>query len=139
MALAISRYQFRGNGLVNIILVLPLTTPEIVMGSSLFIPIFLVSVGVLLEPRVMIDPKTLLVAGVFTLAVLGGKTLAAVIAGRIFRFAWPEIGVMAGLSGSQAAATLASHLDAGRAAQRSFCRGRRRPLRPSRWCCLWLP
>lgn len=36
MALAISRYQFRGKGLVNIILVLPLTTPEIVMGSSLF-------------------------------------------------------------------------------------------------------
>ena len=29
------------------------------MGSTLFIPIFLVSVGVLLEPKVMIDPKTL--------------------------------------------------------------------------------
>jgi spermidine/putrescine transport system permease protein len=36
MALATSRYEFRGKGLVNIILVLPLTTPEIVMGSSLF-------------------------------------------------------------------------------------------------------
>lgn len=36
MALAISRYEFRGKGLVNIILVLPLTTPEIVMGASLF-------------------------------------------------------------------------------------------------------
>jgi spermidine/putrescine transport system permease protein len=36
MALAISRYEFRGKGLVNIILVLPLTTPEIVLGSSLF-------------------------------------------------------------------------------------------------------
>ena len=36
MALAISRYEFRGKGLVNIVLVLPLTTPEIVMGSSLF-------------------------------------------------------------------------------------------------------
>ncbi len=36
MALAISRYEFRGKGFVNIILVLPLTTPEIVMGSSLF-------------------------------------------------------------------------------------------------------
>jgi spermidine/putrescine transport system permease protein len=36
MALALSRYQFRGRGLVNIIIVLPLTTPEIVMGSSLF-------------------------------------------------------------------------------------------------------
>ncbi|HVY40820.1 MAG TPA: cation:proton antiporter [Polyangia bacterium] len=80
------------------------------MGSTLFIPIFLVSVGVLLEPKVMIDPKTLLIALVFTVAVLGGKALAAVVAGRAFRFTWPEIGVMSGLSGSQAAATLATTL-----------------------------
>ncbi len=80
------------------------------IGSSLFIPIFLVSVGVLLEPKVLIQPKTLLVALVFTIAVLGGKSLAAVIAGRAFRFSWPEVGVMAGLSGSQAAATLATTL-----------------------------
>jgi Kef-type K+ transport system membrane component KefB len=79
-------------------------------GSTFFIPIFLVSVGVLLEPRVMVNPKTLAIALVFTLAVLGGKTLAAVLAGRTFRFSWPEIGVMSGLSGSQAAATLATTL-----------------------------
>jgi Kef-type K+ transport system membrane component KefB len=79
-------------------------------GSTLFIPIFLVSVGVLLEPRVMIDPKTLGIALVFTIAVLGGKSLAAVVAGRTFRFTWPEVGVMSGLSGSQAAATLATTL-----------------------------
>jgi Kef-type K+ transport system membrane component KefB len=80
------------------------------MGSALFIPIFLVSVGVLLEPKVLIQPKTLMVALVFTIAVLGGKSLAAVIAGRAFHFSWPEVGVMAGLSGSQAAATLATTL-----------------------------
>lgn len=79
-------------------------------GASLFIPIFLVSVGVLLEPRVMIDPKTLVVALVFTIAVLGGKALAAILAGRASKFTWPEIGVMSGLSGSQAAATLATTL-----------------------------
>jgi hypothetical protein len=79
-------------------------------GATLFIPIFLVSVGVLLEPRVMIDPKTLAIALVFTVAVLGGKALAAVVAGRTFHFTWPEIGVMSGLSGSQAAATLATTL-----------------------------
>jgi Kef-type K+ transport system membrane component KefB len=79
-------------------------------GSAWFIPIFLVSVGVLLDPRVLIDPRTLLVAFVFSLAVLGGKALAAVMAGRAFGFGWPEIGVMAGLSGSQAAATLATTL-----------------------------
>jgi hypothetical protein len=67
-------------------------------------------VGVLLDPRVLIDPRTLLVAAVFTVAVLGGKALAAVVAGRTFHFTWPEIGVMSGLSGSQAAATLATTL-----------------------------
>lgn len=36
MALAASRYEFKGSGLVNFLVVLPLTTPEIVMGSSLF-------------------------------------------------------------------------------------------------------
>ncbi len=35
IALALVRYRFTGNGLVNLLLVLPLTTPEIVMGSSL--------------------------------------------------------------------------------------------------------
>jgi len=80
------------------------------IGSSLFIPIFLVSVGSMLDARVMADPKTLLVAAAFTVAVLGGKTLAAVIAGRAFHFGWPEIGVMSGLSGTQAAATLATTL-----------------------------
>jgi len=36
LALALSRYKFRGSGLVNILIVLPLTTPEIVLGASLF-------------------------------------------------------------------------------------------------------
>jgi spermidine/putrescine transport system permease protein len=35
MALAITRYRFRGAAIIGIFLVLPLTTPEIVMGSSL--------------------------------------------------------------------------------------------------------
>ncbi len=35
MALALARYRFRGGVLMDILLVLPLTTPEIVMGASL--------------------------------------------------------------------------------------------------------
>ena len=35
IALALSRYRFRGTGPVNLLLVLPLTTPEVVLGSSL--------------------------------------------------------------------------------------------------------
>jgi spermidine/putrescine transport system permease protein len=36
MSLAISRYKMRGGAAINLLLVLPLTTPEIVMGASLF-------------------------------------------------------------------------------------------------------
>ena len=46
-------------------------------GSAWFIAIFHVSVGVLLDPKVLIDPRTLVVALVFSIAVLGGKALAA--------------------------------------------------------------
>ncbi len=45
LALATSKYTFRGQGLVNILVVLPLTTPEIVMGSSLFTLFFARNVG----------------------------------------------------------------------------------------------
>lgn len=36
MAIALSRYRFRGNKVTEIFLVLPLTTPEIVLGASLY-------------------------------------------------------------------------------------------------------
>jgi spermidine/putrescine transport system permease protein len=36
MALALSKYRFKGGSIVDIFLVLPLTTPEIVLGASLF-------------------------------------------------------------------------------------------------------
>jgi spermidine/putrescine transport system permease protein len=35
IAIALARYSFRGSGPLNFLLVLPLTTPEIVLGSSL--------------------------------------------------------------------------------------------------------
>ncbi len=35
IALALCRYKFKGSALVNLMLVLPLTTPEVVLGSSL--------------------------------------------------------------------------------------------------------
>jgi spermidine/putrescine transport system permease protein len=35
MALSLARYEFRGRGIVNTLIFLPMTTPEIVMGSSL--------------------------------------------------------------------------------------------------------
>lgn len=35
IAIALSRYRFKGSGAVNLFLVLPMTSPEIVLGSSL--------------------------------------------------------------------------------------------------------
>jgi spermidine/putrescine transport system permease protein len=35
MALSLARYKFRGRGIVNLLIFIPLTTPEIVLGSSL--------------------------------------------------------------------------------------------------------
>lgn len=36
IALALARYRMRGSATINLLLILPLTTPEIVMGASLF-------------------------------------------------------------------------------------------------------
>src|SRR5207237_8545015 len=35
IALALVRYGFRGRGLVNLLIFMPMTTPEVVMGASL--------------------------------------------------------------------------------------------------------
>ena len=51
VALALARYRMRGGALINLLLVLPLTTPEIVMGASLFTLFF--NQGV--DPRVLDD------------------------------------------------------------------------------------
>ena len=46
-------------------------------GSALFIPVFLVSVGLLLDPSVMVQKDTLGLAGLFIVACVGGKVIAA--------------------------------------------------------------
>lgn len=97
--LALNRLVPRGSPLAEIV--------EF-FGSSLFIPAFLVSVGLLIDPSVMFDPQTLVLAAGFLVAVTGGKLLAAVIAGRLGRYSAAEIGVMFSLSYAQAAATLAA-------------------------------
>lgn len=77
------------------------------VGSALLVPAFLVSVGLAIDPAALVEPSTLRLAGIFTLLVVVGKTLAAVAAGRLFRFTWPEIAIMSTLTIGQAAATLA--------------------------------
>ena len=77
-------------------------------GSAVFVPVFLVSVGMLLKPSVMVRPETLKLAGLFILAALGGKTVACLIARRRMQLTSGETALMLGLTVPQAAATLAA-------------------------------
>ena len=77
------------------------------VGTSLFIPVFLISIGLNIDPAVLIDPQTIGLGLLFTSFVLVGKTTAAVIAGKIFGLSRDEIGLMSSLSFGQAASTLA--------------------------------
>lgn len=76
-------------------------------GSALFVPIFIVSIGFILDPAVLVEPATLLLAGVLIIACIGGKAIAAWGA-RLLGFSGPQAGVLFALTTPQAAATLAA-------------------------------
>lgn len=79
------------------------------IGNSLFVPFFLISVGMLVDPLILIkEPRSLMVAGVMISAELLSKFLAAWGSARLFGFAFPSTMVMFGLSLAQAASTLAA-------------------------------
>ncbi|MGI9596941.1 MAG: cation:proton antiporter [Acidimicrobiales bacterium] len=77
-------------------------------GNALFIPAFLVSVGLLVDPSVMFEGSTLRIAAGLAVALVVGKAIAAGLTGRIYGFSGAEVGLMFSLSTAQAAATLAS-------------------------------
>lgn len=79
-------------------------------GSAFFIPAFLVSVGMLINPAVIFDIDTLLLAGAFLVVVVVGKGIAAVSGGLFFKFTGAENGLLFSLTVGQAAATLAAAL-----------------------------
>ena len=81
------------------------------VGNNLFIPFFLISVGMLVDPRVLAsDPYTWKVIGVMCAMVVITKIFAAQIMGAIFGYTAPERNVVFGLTVVQAAATLAAAL-----------------------------
>ncbi|HEX3737535.1 MAG TPA: cation:proton antiporter, partial [Solirubrobacterales bacterium] len=77
-------------------------------GSAVFVPIFLVSVGLLLDPKVMVEGETLKLAGLFIAASLVGKAASAGIARLALGYSGPQATLMLGLTIPQAAATLAA-------------------------------
>jgi Kef-type K+ transport system membrane component KefB len=77
-------------------------------GSSFLVPVFLISVGMLVDPAVAVaNPESLGRAAGFIFVVVVGKGLAALVAGKLFGYDGAEIGAVASLSTAQAAATLA--------------------------------
>lgn len=78
------------------------------VGNALFIPFFLISVGMLIDFRVLTNgPQALIVASTLTAVALLGKWLAAQLSGRIFKYSKEQRSLIFGLSSAHAAATLA--------------------------------
>lgn len=77
-------------------------------GSALFVPVFLVSTGLLVDPAVLVEAETLRFAALFVVACLGGKAVAAALSIPAFRTTRAEAGLMFVLTAPQAAATLAA-------------------------------
>jgi len=82
------------------------------LGNTLFIPVFFVAVGFLINPRVFVEttlahwPLVSAIVG----ALIGAKLLAAKLAQRMFHYTGDESLVMWSLSLPQVAATLAAAL-----------------------------
>ena len=77
-------------------------------GNAIFIPFFLISVGMIVDLRVLLKgPEAILIAGVLTLMALVTKWFAAFITQKIFSYSAVQRNVIFGLSASHAAATIA--------------------------------
>lgn len=77
-------------------------------GGTFLVPIFLISVGMLVDLGALTDTETLGWAAGFCAVVIIAKLGAAAIAGKVLGFGGAEVGSMFSLSVAQAAATLAA-------------------------------
>ena len=81
------------------------------VGNALFIPFFLIGVGMLIDFRVFFkDPATIKVAVIMTVTATAVKFAAAWLTQKTYRFSADERRLIFGLSNAQAAATLAAVL-----------------------------
>jgi Kef-type K+ transport system membrane component KefB len=80
-----------------------------VLGRSLFIPAFLISTGMMLDPVALVtDPRTIILGLGLVAAEVVSKWGASSLSGRFFGFKAPERGLMFSLSVGQAAGALAA-------------------------------
>ncbi len=81
------------------------------LGDTLLIPLFLVSVGMLIDPVSLVSGWSLVIMGTaFAAQSMGGKLVAALAVGRWRNFSRDETGAMFSLTSADAAATLAAVL-----------------------------
>lgn len=80
------------------------------VGNAIFIPFFLIGVGMLIDFRAFSSFQTILVAVIMSILALAGKLIAAWLTQKTFRLNYNERTLIFGLTGSQAAATLAAVL-----------------------------
>ena len=79
------------------------------VGNAIFIPFFLIGVGMMIDVSVLFKGgNSLVVAGVMVSTALVGKWLASFLVSKVYRMSSGERNLMFGLSTSQAAATLAA-------------------------------
>lgn len=79
------------------------------VGNAIFIPFFLISVGMLIDFNAFIQSwETLGVASIMLIASIGGKYAAAILTKKTFNFTDDEGRLIFGMSAASAAATLAS-------------------------------
>lgn len=79
------------------------------VGNAIFIPYFLIGVGMMIDVSVLFNGgDSLVVAIVMVATALTGKWLASFLVARTYRMSGNEMSLMFGLSTSQAAATLAA-------------------------------
>ena len=78
------------------------------IGNSLFIPFFLISVGMLVDMTVILNgPAAMIIAIVLTVGAIFGKWFAALFTQLVFKYSSAQRQLIFGLSSSHAAATLA--------------------------------
>jgi Kef-type K+ transport system membrane component KefB/nucleotide-binding universal stress UspA family protein len=77
------------------------------VGNALFIPYFLIGVGMMINIRVMSSTDTMVVAGNMLLVAISTKWIAAYIAQKINRFTRNDRSIMFGLSSAHTAVALA--------------------------------
>lgn len=78
------------------------------IGNSLFIPFFLISVGMLVDVSVILSgPMAIVIALTLSVVAIFGKWIAAFLTQKIFKYSSAQRQIIFGLSGAHAAATLA--------------------------------